>query len=54
VGPVSATVCLTTRNGCQTQPAADVRQSNGLPGWLPESSGDNFMQMTVSGGKLHP
>jgi len=54
VGLVSVTVCLTTQNGCQTQPAADVRQSSGLPGRLPESSGDNFIQVIVSGGKLHP
>jgi len=54
VGPVSVTVCLTTRHGCQTQQAADVRLSSGLPVRQPESSGDNFMQETVSGGKLYP
>jgi len=32
VGPVSVTVCLTTRHGCQTQPADDLRLSSGLPG----------------------
>jgi len=54
VGPVSVTVCLTTRHGCQTQPAADVRLSSGLPGRQPESSCDNCMPVTGSGGKLHP
>jgi len=54
VGPVSVTVCLTTRHGCQTQPAVDVRLSSGLPRRQPMSSGDNFMQVTVCGGKLHP
>jgi len=54
VGPVSVTVCLTTRHGCKTQPAADVTLSSGLPGMQPESSGDNFMPVTGSGGKLHP
>jgi len=54
VWPVSVTMCLTTRHGCQTQPAADVRLSSGLPGRQPKSSGDNFLQVTVNGGKLHP
>jgi len=54
LGPVTVLVCLTTPHGCQTQPAADVRLSRGLPRRQPESSGDNFMQVTVSGGKLHP
>jgi len=54
VCPVSVTVCLTTRHGCQTQPAAYVRLSSGLPGRQPKSCGDNFMQVTASGGKLHP
>jgi len=50
---VSSTVCLTTRHGCQTQQAADVRRSCGLPRRQRKSSGDNFMQVTVSGSKLH-
>jgi len=54
VRPVSVTVSLTTRDGCQTPPAADVRLSSGLPERQPNSSGDNFMQRTASGGKLHP
>jgi len=44
----------TTRNGFQTQQAADVRLSSGLPGRQLKSSGDNFMQLTASGGKLRP
>ena len=54
VGPVSVTVFLTTRYGCRTKPAADVMLSSGLPGRQPKSSGDNIMQVTVCGGKLHP
>jgi len=54
VCPVSVMMCLTTQHGCQTQPAADVRLSSGLPGRQPKSSGDNFMRVTVCGGKLHP
>jgi len=54
VCPVSATVCLTTRHGCQTQQAADVRLESGLPGRQIKSSGNNFMEVTASGGKLHP
>ena len=52
--PVSATVCLITRHGSQTQQAADVRLSSGLPGRQLKSSGDKFMQVTASGGKLNP
>jgi len=54
VCPVSAAECLTTRHGCQTQQAADVRLSSGLPGRQLKTSGDNLMQVTASGGKLHP
>jgi len=50
---VSVTVCLTTRYRCLTQPAADVRLSSGQPGRQPKSNANNFMQVAVSGGKLH-
>jgi len=54
VGPVSVRVYLIIRHGCQTQQAADVRLSSGLPGSQPETSGDNLMQVTVSGVEVHP
>ena len=54
VGSVSVSVCLTSRHGCQTQMAANTRLSSGLPGRHPVSSGENFMQVPVSNGKLHP